>query len=61
MKFHFRLSTIPVYARLPLILTIIWNQTVYYGAKLLAGNWPHHDFTTTLDRAGKCKIKFVSI
>lgn len=51
MKLHFRLSAIPVYAQLPLILAVIWNQTVYYGAKLLAGHWPHHDFTTALDRA----------
>lgn len=51
MKLRFWLSAIPDYARLPLVFVVIWNQTVYYGCKLLADGWPHHDLTTAFDRA----------
>lgn len=51
MKLRFRLSAIPDYAQLPLVFVVIWNQTVYYGSKLLADGWPHHDLTTAFDRA----------
>lgn len=51
MKLCFRLSAIPDYARLPLVFVVIWNQMVYYGSKLLADNWSHHDLTTAFDRA----------
>lgn len=50
MKLCFRLSAIPDYARLPLVFVVIWNQMVYYGSKLLADNWSHHDLTTAFDR-----------
>lgn len=51
MKQRFRLSSIPDYARRPLIAAFIWNQTVYLGTRLLAGSWRHYDITTEFDRA----------
>ena len=42
---------LPDYARLPLILVVIWNQSVYYGARLLTMNRYHYNIELTIDRA----------
>lgn len=42
---------LPDYARLPLILVVIWNQSVYYGARLLTTNRYHYNIELTIDRA----------
>lgn len=41
---------IPSYAVFPLFLTLLWNQTVYYGARIIAADFPHYDLTTHFDR-----------
>ncbi len=38
-----------------LILTLLWNQLVYCGARLIAGGWQHYDLTTAADQ----KIPFL--
>lgn len=35
--------------QLVLIGALIWNVTVYFGTRLVAWSWPHHDITTTFD------------
>lgn len=32
-----------------LVLTLLWNQLVYSGARFIAGDWYHYDLTTALD------------
>lgn len=32
-----------------LLLTLLWNQLVYSGTRLIAGGWPHYDLTTAAD------------
>lgn len=32
-----------------LLLTLAWNQTVYNGARCIAGGWHHYDMTSALD------------
>lgn len=39
------LRAIPVYSIVPLLVTVLWNQTVYNGAQLIAGGWRHYDIT----------------
>lgn len=46
-----RLSAlIPAYARLPLIVTVLWNTIVYYGSRLIAHGWEHHILELPIDR-----------
>lgn len=33
-----------------LVLTLLWNQLVYCGARLIAGGWQHYDLTTAVDQ-----------
>lgn len=42
---------LPPYCRVPLIFTLALNCSVYWGARLIAGNWPHHNIETAADRA----------
>ncbi len=32
-----------------LICVFIWNQSVYYGARMLTGSWKHYDMTLKID------------
>ncbi len=41
---------IPPYAVFPLFLTLLWNQAVYCGARIIAAGFPHYDLTTSFDR-----------
>lgn len=41
---------IPEYSFIPLALALSFNFLVYYGARLVAGNWHHYNITTPLDR-----------
>ncbi|MDY4970225.1 MAG: phosphatase PAP2 family protein [Lachnospiraceae bacterium] len=43
-------SVIPVYSRIPLILTVAVNMAVYLGARLIAGDWYHYNMETAFDR-----------
>lgn len=43
-------SLIPRYSLVPLLLALAFNMTVYTGARLIAGNWYHHNIETFLDR-----------
>lgn len=40
---------LPEHARLPLVVTLLWNQTIYQGSKLLAQTWPHFDLSLPID------------
>ncbi len=40
---------LPSYIRLPLIVTVLWNSLVYYGARLIAQDWPHAIWELPLD------------
>lgn len=40
----------PKYSRIPLIITVILNFGVYWGARAIAGGWEHHNIETALDR-----------
>lgn len=42
---------IPLYALLPLIFEFLLNTVVYVGAKLIAGNWVHHNLETAIDQS----------
>lgn len=42
---------LPGYARLPLLMTVLWNCLVYYGSNLIAGDWPHHEIALAIDGA----------
>ncbi len=41
---------LPPFCRLPLLFTVILNFSVYFGSRLIAGNWTHHNIETELDR-----------
>lgn len=41
---------IPRYGRVPLIVAVAWNMTVYFGSRLIAGGWPHHNIEGELDK-----------
>lgn len=41
---------IPSYGVFPLLFTLLWNQAVYYGARIIAASFPHYDLTTPFDR-----------
>lgn len=43
-------SAIPAHGRLPLLLALALNMTVYSGARLIAGGWSHYNMETALDR-----------
>lgn len=46
-----RLSALlPDYARLPLLVTLIWNAVAYYGTRLLTQNWHHHLIELPVDQ-----------
>lgn len=34
-----------------LLVALIWNVSVYWGARLIASSWPHSDLTSELDHA----------
>lgn len=34
---------------LVLLLTVAWNQSVYYGARWITGSWKHYDMTASFD------------
>lgn len=34
---------------LVLLLTVVWNQSVYYGARWITGSWKHYDMTASFD------------
>lgn len=40
---------LPVQAAIPLLVTVVWNQIIYQGSKLLARGWPHFDLSLPLD------------
>lgn len=44
-------SILPVYGWIPLIVELTLNTIVYAGAKMIAGDWYHHNIETGLDRA----------
>ena len=54
-KRNFRDRLIPGYARLPLLVALLWNCAVYFGSRLLTGNRLHRDLSTAIDR----KIPFL--
>ena len=41
---------IPSYGRRPLLTALILNMSVYWGARLIAGRWPHFILETAIDR-----------
>lgn len=41
---------IPKYARLPLVVAVVVNFSVYGGSRLIAGNWRHYNIEGELDR-----------
>lgn len=43
------LGIIPRDRVFPLLLAVLWNFTVYGGARILAGNWYHYNIESTLD------------
>nr|WP_300837969.1 phosphatase PAP2 family protein [uncultured Acetatifactor sp.] len=43
-------ALIPRYGRIPLIVAVAWNMTVYFGSRLIAGDWPHHNIEGELDK-----------
>lgn len=40
---------LPNHIGIALIVTLLWNQMIYQGTKLLAQNWPHFDLSLPLD------------
>lgn len=42
-------NLLPVHARIALLVTLLWNQLIYQGTKLLAKTWPHFDLSLPLD------------
>ena len=55
MKEKKKISLIPSYSVVPLIVIVVWNQLVYSGAMFLTRNWPHYSFELGIDQ----KIPFV--
>ena len=43
-------SLVPAYSRVPLVLSRVFNLTVYNGARIIAGDWYHHNMESSLDR-----------
>lgn len=43
-------KVLPDYSRIPLLITVILNFSVYWGARAIAGGWKHHDIETDIDR-----------
>lgn len=41
---------IPRYGRIPLLVAVAWNMTVYFGSRLFTGAWPHHNIELELDQ-----------
>lgn len=41
---------IPRYGRIPLLVAVAWNMTVYFGSRLFTGEWPHHNIEGKLDQ-----------
>lgn len=52
---------IPPYAAFPLLITILWNQIVYNGSRLLTGPLFHHDWTSAADRLIPVIPCFISV
>lgn len=46
-----RRPLIPAYGRWPLLLAVVSQCAVFWGAKALTAGWYHYDMTTALDRA----------
>lgn len=42
-------ALIPPYGRIPLIVAVAWNMTVYFGSRAITGGLPHHDIEGRLD------------
>lgn len=40
----------PEYSWFPVIFAFMFNTAVYVGARMIAGNWPHHNIETAADR-----------
>lgn len=40
---------IPDYARLPLLVALLWNCLVYYGSNLITSGWTHHMTALPID------------
>lgn len=43
-------TLIPPYGRIPLLVAVAWNMTVYFGSRLFTTGWHHHDIEGELDR-----------
>lgn len=41
---------LPAYSRLPLLLVVVWNQSVYYGARILTANRYHYNIELGIDK-----------
>ena len=41
----------PAYSRIPLVFTLALNCSVYWGARIIAGEWTHHNIEASWDRA----------
>lgn len=41
---------IPGYSIFPIILALLWNQTAYYGSRIIAEEWHHYNLETSLDQ-----------
>ena len=41
---------VPAYGMVPLIFAVSFNLAVYGGARMIAGDWPHHNIESALDR-----------
>ncbi len=42
-------ALIPSYGRIPLIIAVAWNMTVYFGSRVFTSKWLHHDIEGELD------------
>lgn len=49
MKLQNKHEIIPKRMKIPLLLAVAWNMTVYYGARLLTADSIHCDLSTSLD------------
>lgn len=49
-RFRKRLAVIvPEYGQFPLIFAVVFNMTVYGGARMIAGDWKHYNIESGLD------------
>jgi membrane-associated phospholipid phosphatase len=48
-------NQVPHYTWLLLLFAVAWNQSVYYGANLIAGKWHHYNIELAIDH----KIPFL--